>query len=355
MKKSLSVILLSSMLTSSCFITEMKENTENMHDLSQCMRNINSISMYKAMRSGASSETRNREWEELNGNDEMSKGMGDKLKHAAIYFKAYEHQLFSAESCAEKEADRNDMYLNATQEFNKVMSDLYTSVQDEFDENGNYKGNVLALTKVKRGGVRGKKNDLMSFFAAATAMHSEHHFQGTVRRRKGEKHTSKTMYQIIKTALEKDYNGKSTLVFEDELLAGYNKEMLVALVKARLNFISVLAIKYMTDKEQMTFGQKLKTLTDRFLNLVGIDVIDMEVPAVIEKANTSTTIKTVDYLEAALKVKSFLRTIGEEATLDEEVKEILSAIKIDTSKMSTQSKKAKSLAQIDNKLKALLD
>lgn len=356
MKKSFALVILTSLMATSCFVDDLKKQTKSMHDLSECMKNINSISMYKAMRSGNSSETRNREWEELNGGEDvMPKGMGDKLKHAAIYFKAYEHQLFSAESCAESEADRDDLYLNATQEISKVMSDLYTSIYEEFDQEGNFKGNVLSLTKVKNGQMKGNKNNLMSFYALATAMHSEHHFQASIRRRKGEKAISKTAYDIIKTALTKDYKNLSTEKFEDEILAGNNKEMLIALTKARLNFISVLAIKYMTDKDKMSLGQKIKTLVDRILNKIGIDVIEMEVPSVIEEANTSTAIKSEDYLVAAIKVKKFLNSIGQDSILDEEVKEIFSQINIKTEKLSLKNKKDRSLNNINNHIKTLLN
>lgn len=346
MKKVFGLLMATSMLMTGCMLEDMGDRTEKMHKLSQklesyssCMKRMNAGVMYKQMRSGNGAAARKDNFEAVIGESGAS-GIGKKITRASVYFKGFEHQLFSGLVCAESKDDYRDLELNTAKEFSQLMSD-YSFLNKQFDPNtGEIKGNILKYTKVKNGDIKGKTNDMMSFFAFAVAMHQEHHFQKVLKRNGTKKKLrARTFYDILKEALRADASNKTNEI-EMQLVAGPTRDTMINLLRARYNYLAVIAVGKLIKKEDMNLKQKLNFITDRFLNLFGVDKIDIEIPLThMEDGRFSTLRYAKDALDGAIKVRNFMNKMGITYRLDDEISEILNDVH--RSDFTTKSKKTR--------------
>jgi hypothetical protein len=124
-----------------------------------------------------------------------------------------------------------------------------------------------------------------------------------------------SMYDIIKNALRKDKQELdaraegirnpevSYTTYEQILVTGVRKEMLIELIKARVDMLSAIALKFMTDKRDMELSAFLKGLT--FKVTFG-HAGSIQLPLTINDANSATKKTVFEALEGALKAKRFL-------------------------------------------------
>jgi len=155
----------------------------------------------------------------------------------------------------------------------------------------------------------------MSFFSLAVTIHMNHHFQEEAVKAKNISTIS--FYDLIKKALTKEKEGKSLLAHEEVLLNGHNREMLIELIKARVDMFSAMALNNLTDKDNMTLKQKTKALV---FKITGGRLGSIDLPETYEKSNEATKVFVEKYLDQALKAKLFLREIGIEKSLDKTLK-----------------------------------
>jgi hypothetical protein len=174
----------------------------------------------------------------------------------------------------------------------------------------------------------------MSFYALSVAIHMNHSFHDLVAKSEGKEALS--MYDLVKNALIKDKNGKRLREHEEILLNGINKEILIELIKARVDMLSALALKNLTDKRDMTLGQKAKAL---LFKVSGGRWGDIDLPEVYDKSNEATKIYTEKYLDGAVKAKQFLVDIGVEKQLEKTVKSALKGIDLNESEDSGSTSK----------------
>ncbi len=167
--------------------------------------------------------------------------------------------------------------LEAADEFTRRISDLYE---------------LLDLSKMSP---LNKSNKMeMSFYALAATIHKNNHFQDQVT--VGQDTPTISFYDLIKNALRKDTNGEELLKYEEVLVQGINREIMIELIKARVDVFAALAIKNLTDKRVLTIAP----------------VEEDKLP----EANKVTQATTASYLGASLGAKKFLLEIKVEKKLD---------------------------------------
>ncbi len=221
------------------------------------------------------------------------KGIGEKITSAAVYFKSYEYQLATLKESSRLSHKMDSFRLDAVNEFTRRMCDLYKKINP----------NKMSPTK--------DKNLDNAFYAFAAALHMNHHFQEQIAE---DNHFQTVSFlDIIKEALRKEQYGERLKEHEDILLTGLNREMVIELLKARVDILAGIAFSYMTDKREMGIKAKGKGL---LFKLSGGRLGSIKVPMTLDEANDSTRRTTIKTLDAALKMKRFLGEIGVEKDLE---------------------------------------
>lgn len=285
----------------------MKEQTTQMKD--------NTSVMYQQVRSKEAEDTRNKKFDIITSKEE---GFGTKLAAAAVYFKSFEFQLWTGAKGFDDNHMREVLLLDAANEFTRRISDVYGKI------------NTKKMSPTNDGK---KHSSDMAFYAIAATMHFNHHFQDELIDSKASLKAI-SFYDIMKSALKKDYNSESLTEYEEILVSNINREIMIELIKARVDMFSALALKNLTDKRDMTFKQKLKAV---LFKVSGGKWGSIELPEVFTKSNEPTKKQTVKYLEAATRARNVLSEIGVEKTLEITIKSAFSSIKLgDTEADQTQ-------------------
>jgi hypothetical protein len=208
---------------------------------------------------------------------------GDKISASSSLFKSFEFQLWTAEG---KDADyyRDLLLLDATEELMLHLSELYQLI------------NTKKMSPTKEG----KKHSAeQSFYALAATM--------DVAKNKT------SFYSVAKKALKKDANNQTLTAHEKLLVAGQNREIIIELIKARVDMLSGLALKNLTDKRDTTLRQDLKI---GLFKLTGGALGSMDLPETFTKSNEATKDLTIEQLQGAQEARDFLVEIGTEKKLE---------------------------------------
>ena len=113
------------------------------------------------------------------------------------------------------------------------------------------------------------------------------------------------------------------------------------LMRARVDITGALALKNLTDKDEMALGQKAKGL---IFKITGGKLGSIDLPETYDKSNETTKEFTETYLDAAVKAKMFLREIGVEKSLEKTLKSAYKNIDFNEKKQTEAEK-----AQVDEK------
>lgn len=230
--------------------------------------------------------------------------LGAKIAAAAVYFQSFEFQLWTGD-----DKTREVLFLDAANEFTKRISDIYEEL------------NLKKMSPTNEG--KKFRND-QAFYAIALTMHMNHHYQEELVDLKANAKAI-SFFDIMKSALKKDYNAQAMSQHEEVLVSGINKEIMIELIKARVDIYSALALKNLTDKRNVTFRQKFKAI---IFKLTGGKYGSIELPEVFAKSNAPTKKQTILYLDAATKAKNFLDNIGVEKDLEESLRSAYSKISL---------------------------
>lgn len=259
-----------------------------------------------------------------------NKGIGEKITSAAVYFKSYEYQLATLKETSRLEHMMDGFRLDAVNEFTRRMCDLYKKIKPE----------KMSPTK--------DKNLDNAFYAFAAALHMNHHFQEKVAE-SGHLNTV-SFLDIIKEALKKEQSGERLKEYEDILLTGLNREMVIELLKARVDILAGIAFSYMTDKREMGIKAKGKGL---LFKLSGGKLGSIKVPMTLDETNDSTRRTTIKTLDAAILMKRFLSEIGIEKNLEMYLRSGYSNLSFSTSQDQTQGNKE--IDEIELMVKEILE
>ncbi len=207
-----------------------------------------------------------------------------------------------------------------TEEFSLRMNDVYSQI------------NFKKMDPLK---VRGHHES--SFYAMAQALDG-------------------TFYKLMKTALKKDYTGSYVMFYEENLVSQDSRQMMIDLIQARVDILSVFALQNLTDKKKMSFWQKTKSFA---FTISGGLFGSIEYPETYAKANEATKNKIEDHLIKAVEAKNFLKEIGIEKKLNKKMKSAYKKIDFDEKKSDANNKDAADIDQrkeiIRSQIKSLLN
>lgn len=305
MNKLVTFLALISLFVSCSKVKEAEKTMNTMKEQTTQMKENTSV-MYQQVRSKEAEDTRNKKFEIITSKKE---GFGTKLAAAAVYFKSFEFQLWTGAKDFDNQHMREVLLLDAANEFTRRISDVYGKI------------NLNTMSPTNDGK---KHNSEMAFYAISATLHFNHHFQDELIDNKSSLKAI-SFYDIMKNALRKDYNSESLTEYEEILVSNINREIMIELIKARVDMFSALALKNLTDKRDMTFSQKFKA---GLFKLSGGKWGAIELPEVFIKSNESTKKQTVKYLEAAMRAKNILSDLGVEKELEKTIKSAFSHIKL---------------------------
>lgn len=269
----------------------MTSRTGQMSSTTDEMKDTTSV-MYQQVRSKEAEDTRNKKMTIIK---DQNQKFGAKLAAAAVYFKSFEYQLWTGLSGYDNEKMKELLFIDATSEFTKQLTDIYDLV------------NVNKMSPTNDG----KKYRMdQAFYSLAVTVHMNHHYQELKVPNKDDRIS---MLKMIKTALEKDYIGSHLLEHEETLVAGPNKKMLIHLLGARIDMLAALSLKNMTDKSNMNVSQTVK---GAIFKITGGKLGAIDLPETLEGANSATLNQIETYLEEAVNTKKFLSSIGVEKNLE---------------------------------------
>ncbi len=313
--KNTSVLFASLVLAVSCSkiqkfedkTTSMEKTTKDMssttHSMSETTQDMKATTdtMYKQIRSKEAEDTRNKKFTILN---DKTKDIGEKFAAAAIFYKSFEFQLWTATGNDDQHA-REALFLDAANEFTRRMVDIHSKIE---------------VNKMDPTSLGKNQSNEKAFYALAAAAHYNHHFQDQLVEKK-KSVVKVSFYDILKEALLKDSRGEALADYHEILVSGANKQIAIDLIKARVDMLSALALKNLTDKSNMSLGQKAKGL---LFKISGGKLGSIDLPETFETSNTATKHLATTYLDAAVKARNFLKEIGVEKDLQ---KTLLSAYK----------------------------
>lgn len=299
------------------------------HDTEKLDKNTETLSqntedtgtMYRQLRAKEARSTRVQEIDNFMKEDTL---IESKITSAGVYFKAMEYQLATEDELLHDAETMRALKDDAANDFIRVAGDLYGQIKLK---------NVDPTKDLE------KHNKEAAFIALATAMHLNHHHQEVLAAKNSISTVS--LYDIMKGALRKQKadldaraNGNrnpeySFATYEQILVSGERKEICIELIKARVDMLSAIALKFMTkDKSEMNLGQFLKALAFKatFGHRGSIDL-----PLTINEADSATKQTAFDALEGALKAKRFLNNeMKVEKKLNKTLKSAYESMRIQT-------------------------
>jgi hypothetical protein len=304
MKKSVVLLSILSLSISCSKIKEVENNMNNLKETTTEMKNNSEVRNQQAT-SAEAQDTRNEQFKILNSKDE---DFGAKMAAADVYFKSLEFQFLSVKESDQGQA-REVLLLKAANEFTTKITDIFNKI------------NVKKMSPINEGK---RQSEEKAFYALASTMHVNSQIQEDfIEKKAGIKSIS--FYDAIKSALKKDDMNDSMKEYEEVLVSGMNKEIMIELIKARIDILSALALKNLTDKRDMTLGQKLKA---GLFKITGGKYGAIDLPELYTKSNGPTKKQTIKYLDAATKAKRFLSSINVEKELEKTLKAAFSKIKL---------------------------
>lgn len=302
-----SIVLACLLLSAACSkVKELDQRTESMEKTTKEMSGTTgdmketTSTMYLQIRSKEAEDTRDEKFNILMKKEANS---GERVTAAGVYFRSMEFQLWNNNDSFDNKDVLPAYYLDAANEFTRRIVDIYEEI------------NLKRMSPTKNNKME------MSFYALGAAVHMNHHYQEETAKHK--KSTPVSMYDLIKNALQKDYEDRPLQEHEEVLVSGINKEIMIELIKARVDMLSALALKNLTDKRDMTLSQKSKGLLFKLTN-GSLGSIDL--PEVYETSNNATKVYVEKYLDGALKAKNFLASIGVKKELEKTLKSAYSNI-----------------------------
>jgi CRISPR/Cas system CSM-associated protein Csm2 small subunit len=253
-------------------------------------------------RSGAASASRREALEGIIAMDSMSM----KITEASKYVKAFEFQLWTGQRY-DTQAYKERMYEDA-------MSELFRSVEELYGKQ--IAGAELSPFKA----LNGAKNKNMNVYALAVSMHGVHQVQ-TVATTNNSNSSEESIYDIIKNSLksikdiETGVKEFSTLKEHEVVVYNYKEEAL-ALIQARYNMLLTMNLAKVSElKKSAVSGLSLlyfrKTFESKITNL-----------------NLGEQKEANKYLDAAVKVKTFMSEIGEVMITNDKVAKLYSKMRI---------------------------
>ncbi|MFG1499064.1 hypothetical protein ABMA70_02565 [Halobacteriovorax sp. XZX-3] len=319
MKKFLIPLMLLTLFTGCKEVKEAIKMPEKMDKLGETTDGMSDTTsqLYSQLRSAQSSVER-RDAFALILNDNIE--MGQKLTNAAKFFMAFEYNLYTGIKPYDNLEIRDMLFYDAVEEFYKNMASVYeTDIKGEFNVKKAMKKGKMTPIHTGKWSLK-KRNYEQSFYAVAAALHKVHHRQTFNAKNNGFAEMS--MYTLMKDALIKDSQGATLSKSEEYIVAGHNREISIALLKARIDIILALAINDSMDADEASFWPGLLHV------ISGGKLGKLELPSTFETSNAATMHEANKKIEEALKCYDFLLSIGVKHEIDKKVKNIFDNVEL---------------------------
>lgn len=319
---------------------EMSKTTQDMSVTTKDMKTITN-SMYVSLRQQASEMTRN---EKLFAMLDPRRDMGDNLTDARIMFMAYEFQVWYGKAQGEELHEREELILHAIEELYSRISVKHETLVES--------GRLEAMSPLDLEG--SDKTLERMFYAIATTMHFTNEFQKVMIKENqniGVRAEEISVYDVIKSALLKDAGVEAGELSKAEtyVTTSAYRDLAVDLLKARMDFLTALAIKGMVDKDNLAAGQMARGL---LFKVSGGKFGALQVNNIFAEGNKATREDVLAKINEALKTKELLDAIGERPMLQIEIKSILENLELaqDIGTKAYENPLADEVAQDNRKL-----
>lgn len=306
--------------------SSMKDTTERMAHTTDKLEE-DSSETYPLVKSASSQETRQRQFQLVKSPD---LGLKQRCNEAAVYYRAFEYQVAGSRVYHEQFNKVEDFLADAANEYTRLMGDLYETV------------NTRKMSPLNSGKKHAKD---MAFYSMAAAMHEVHNHHKSVAEKLNIPQLS--FYNMVTESLSLEANPKLKK-YQRILVSGVNREIMVELLKARVDMITAVGLSYLVDKRMMSTGGKMQAL---IYKLTGGKKGELKVPTTINEANSSTKETASEALEKAIETHEFLKSIGIEKKLHRDLKEVLSNIEL---KASEEKDDDEDLSIIRNQIEQLI-
>lgn len=307
-------------------LTEQMANTTNKMSQTTNTMNDTTANMYPQIRTKESEDTRSKKMKIILDD---SVAFGEKIAAAAVYYQSFEFQFWTNNGTYDTVEVREKLFLDAMNEFYKRLSDIWDNIDIEKMSPANTK--------------QTKYNFDMAFYAMSVGMHMINHHQEHIHRTVGG-FSQKSFYDLMTIALQKEDRALDLAEYEHVALAGVNRDISIALLKARYNMILALALKSSTESiKEVSFGKKAKALIFKMskghLGKIGLD-------SKFDDSNESTKRDIIEKLDGAQNTRDVLLSIGQDVEIDRTLKSIIDNIDTDSAQKSENDYTRKFISHI---------
>lgn len=300
----------------------MKNTTEKMAETTlelaklTAQMNETTAHMYPQIRTKDTEEMRSLKYAAVLSDEN---GLSQKIAAAAVFYQSFEFQFWNNNNTFDSQKAREELFLDAANEFFRLLPDLYEQV--DFSE--------ISPTKKDS-----KENNAeMAFLALSVAMHMNNHHQEDIYEATNHSFELTSFYDLMKQSLLKDYNHEPLKAYEAIFVSGKNREISIALIQARVNMLLGLSLDYMVDTREIDsvgLGRKLSALVAKMSDG---EYGAIRLTSLFEKANGATRAEILKRLDAAMKARAFLKSIKQNFTVDSTLKNVLNHIVLSPSRV----------------------
>ncbi|HXH32332.1 MAG TPA: hypothetical protein VNJ01_16145 [Bacteriovoracaceae bacterium] len=248
--------------------------------------------------------------------------LGVKMIEASKYFLSMEFQHWTNSKTTHTFKTLDAMFEDSALDFTRRMMDL---------------NKILDLEDMNPINHEKKHSNEIAFYALAATM--------------DDKLGSLSFYELTKRSLIKDLNGKTLLGYEETLLSGVNKEIMIELIKARVDILATLALNDLKNEKEISLGQKSKNLIKKMFG--GKD--ESGAHGYLSKINSSTKTGILKNLEGALAAKNFLIELGIDKDLHKKLKKAYANIDFNEKDAQNQPDKSDKIESIRIAINNLLE
>ena len=283
----------------------MGKTTNELKGISSEMKD-NMLIMHDQVRIKEARDTRDKEFKSL---IDPKNEVAAKLAHAGVFFKSMEYQLWTGNESFDNAEKRDKLILDAVKEFIRLSSEIHGKID------------VAKLSPVKK--FKKKNNMEFAFYALATAMHENNHYQEILHEDMDAEFELLSFYDIVKKAILKEELGGELKEYELEILSIRN--ILNDLVQARFDMLTALGVKSLGDKAGMKFGAKLSGLT---FKLSGGKLGKIKMKSLFSEASYAVKKDILKKLDGAVKVLEFAKEAKINLTLDETLSSLINNLEM---------------------------
>jgi len=245
-----------------------------------------------------------------------------KIKAAAVYFKTFGIRIWTKTRNFTTNQAREVSTLGAINELTQIIGEIHKKI------------NIKKMSPTAKGR---RHRDEQAFYAVSVTMHMNQHYKEELIDTKASLKAN-SFYDVLKDALKKDYNSEVLNEYEETLVSISNREMMIDLIKARIDMFSALALDNLTDENEMNLSQNVDAA---LFKISDGKYGEIEIPENFNNVDEATKIQTLGYLEAALEAKDFLHSIGIEKQLEKKLKSAYSNIELENDEQLTETAQEK--------------